>query len=75
MENQLQSLLLWVGRIAGVGGVLIFAAAIVARLSGVFVVAQFQSGTLMQAGIAAMQLGCLSYVAMLVRQFRGRAQP
>ena len=68
MENLLQNLLLWVGRVAGVVGVLICAVAVIARLSGEFLVINFQTGTLLQAGNTVMLLGCLSYVALLARR-------
>lgn len=66
----METLLRWMGRVAGVAGVLICAGAILARLAGSYVVAGFQVGTLLLAGIAAMAAGCLSYLALLAE--RGR---
>ena len=68
MEDGLQKFLLWVGRLAGLLGVLICAAAIVARLGGTFGVMNFQIGTVFQAGVATMVLGCLGYLALLARR-------
>lgn len=67
-EDQLQTFLLWVGRLAGLLGVLVCAVAVVARLSGSYELMGFQSGTVMQAGVAVMVLGCLGYLALLVRR-------
>ena len=64
----MESLLLWIGRIAGLAGMLIALAAVLARGSGQYVVAGLQVGTLLQAGIAAMVLGCLAYVARLAER-------
>jgi len=64
----MESLLLWIGRLAGAAGVLIALAAVLARGSGQYVVAGLQVGTLLQAGIAAMVLGCLAYVAHLAER-------
>lgn len=68
MEDGLQKFLLWVGRLAGLLGVLICAVAILARLGGTFHVMDFQTGTVLQAGIATMVLGCLGYLALLARR-------
>lgn len=67
-EEQLQKFLLWVGRLAGLLGVLVCAVAVVARLSGSYQLLGFQVGTVMQAGVAAMVLGCLGYLALLARR-------
>ena len=64
----MESLLLWIGRLAGAAGVLIVLAAVVARAGGSYVVGGLQVGTLLQAGIAAMVLGCLAYVAHLAER-------
>jgi len=64
----MESLLLWIGRLAGAAGVLIALAAVLARGSGQYVVAGLQVGTLLQVGIAAMVLGCLAYVARLAER-------
>ena len=66
----MEMLLLWIGRLAGVAGLLIALAAVLARGSGQYVVAGLQVGTLLQAGIAAMVLGCLGYVASIAERRR-----
>jgi len=63
-----QNLLLWIGRLGGAGGVVVCAVAIVARMRGVYGLAGFQTGTLLIAGMAAMLLGCLGYLAALAEQ-------
>ena len=68
MEDGLQKFLLWVGRLAGLLGVLICAVAILARLGGTFQIMAFQTGTVLQAGVATMVLGCLGYLALLARR-------
>lgn len=68
MEDGLQKFLLWVGRLAGLLGVLICAVAVVGRLQGIFGIMYFQIGTVLQAGTATMVLGCLAYLALLARR-------
>ena len=62
------SLLRWIGRSAGLVGALLCVGAILARLGGSYVVGGFQVGTLLQAGIAAMLIACLSYLALLAER-------
>ena len=62
----MNQLLRWTGRISGLSGILLCTAAVVARASGSYVMGNFQVGTLLQAGMAAMILGCLAYLAVLV---------
>ncbi len=47
-------------------GVLLCVVSVVVRAAGMFVVGSFQVGTLLQAGMAMMILGCLAYLAVLV---------
>lgn len=61
-------LLTWIGRLAGVLGVMVCAAALVARLTGSWAIGGIQIGTLFQLGIAAMILACLAYCAVLVER-------
>ena len=61
-------LLLWVGRIAGIGGVLLSGLAVLLRSRSIYVFAGLQIGTLLQAGIAAMLLGCLGYLAHMAER-------
>ena len=50
--------LLWLGRGAGVIGALLCAVAIVTRVAGKYLLGDFQVGTLLLAGSAAMIAGC-----------------
>ena len=62
----MQSALLWVGRLAGLLGVLLVIAAILRRISGTHYLGGLQIGTVLQGGIAATLLGCLAYLIVLV---------
>ncbi len=62
----MNKLLRWAGRSAGVIGVLLCAVSVVLRGAGMYLVRSFQVGTLLQAGMAMMILGCLAYLAVLV---------
>ena len=62
----MNKLLRWTGRSAGVIGILLCVVSVVARAAGMFVMGSFQVGTLLQAGMAIMILGCLAYLALLV---------
>jgi hypothetical protein len=64
-------LLRWVARIAGAIGVVLCAVSMLSRMGGVWMVGGFQVGTLLQAGIAGMVLGCLAYLAILVEKTAG----
>jgi len=44
------------------------AASVVARLVGAYWVGGFQTGTLLQAGIAAMVFGCFCFLAVLTQR-------
>lgn len=57
--------MLTLGRIAGFLGAVTFVGAIGARLFGVFWLGGFQVGTLLQAGVAAMVLGCFLLLVVL----------
>jgi len=59
------TLLTWIGRIAGLLGVAISAAAMLARTGGVYYVGKFQIGTVLQVGMASMLVGCLAYLALM----------
>ena len=52
----------WVG---GLAGVVLCLASVVARLAGAYWIGGFQTGTLLQAGIAAMVFGCFCFLAAL----------
>ena len=64
----MNSLLLSIGWLAGIAGALVCAVAVVARLSGRYVLGAFQLGTLLIAGIALMTAACLSLLLFLVRR-------
>jgi len=64
----METLLLWIGRLAGISGVLLTIVAFGSRAAGIFFPGGFQVGTILQAGIAAMLVGCLGYVATLAEQ-------
>jgi len=61
----MNDLLLLVGRVSGFVGALLCGVAAAARVSGHFWLGGFQSGTLLQAGTAAMVAGCLCYLVVL----------
>lgn len=63
----MKGLLLWLGRIAGVGGALVCALSVFARLKGDYFLGGFQVGTLLQAGTAAMTFACLCLLAGLAQ--------
>jgi hypothetical protein len=67
-EDTMASMLLWVGRLAGLGGAFLTLFAMAVRLSGRYVLGYFQAGTLLLAGMSLMTLGCLAYVAALAER-------
>jgi len=64
----MNDLLLWVGRMAGVAGVLLCAVAGAARIGGHYWLGSFQVGTLLQVGMAIMIAGCLGFLAVLTQR-------
>ena len=66
----MEILLLWVGRLVGLGGVVLCAWAVYTRLSGSFFAGAFQVGTLLQAGITAILIGCLCLLVVLTNRPR-----
>ena len=64
--------LVWLGRLGGFGGILVFIIAVVARLSGRFLLGTFQVGTLLQVAIAGMILGCFSFLLVLTERTKSR---
>ena len=66
----MQSLLLWIGRIGGAVGVLLCIIAVLTRIRGVYGLAGFQIGTVLLAGMAAMLVGCLGYLAAVAEHGR-----
>jgi hypothetical protein len=60
--------LLWIGRGAGIIGALVCAVAVVARVTGKYWLADFQTGTLLIAGSAAMIAGCFCLLWTLAQR-------
>jgi len=54
----MSGLLLRGGQLAGLVGVLMMVASVVARLTGRYTVGDFQTGTLLLAGTGAVSIGC-----------------
>jgi len=52
--------LVLIGRLAGIAGALVCLAAGITRLLGHFYVAGFAAGTLLQAGMAGLLIGCFA---------------
>ena len=68
----MRTLLMWIARLAGLTGIAMMAVALGARLAGAYWLAGFQTGTILQAGMAATLVACLAYVAILVEHPSGR---
>jgi hypothetical protein len=66
----MESLLLWVGRIAGVGGLILSAWAALARLRGAYFAGGFQIGTLLLVGMTGMLVSCLCLLLVLTQRSR-----
>ena len=64
----MSKLLVWMGRVAGLAGVILAAIAVVARLSGWWHIGSLSVGTLLMAGVAAMVAGTLAYAASLAER-------
>jgi hypothetical protein len=59
----MHGMLMWIGRVASLLGVGLCAVAIAVRASGGYQLGSFQALTLLDAGTAAMVMGCLAYIA------------
>lgn len=66
----MEQLLLWIARLAGIGGLLLCAVAVGLRLYGRFFIAGFQALTILQIGETLMVVGCLAYLAVLAERRR-----
>jgi hypothetical protein len=66
----MQSILLWIGRIAGIAGLLLSAWATVARLQGAYFAAGFQVGTLLLVGMTGMIVACFCLLFVLTMRPR-----
>ncbi len=69
----METLLVWIGRLAATVGVIVCAVAAAVRLSGSFWLGGFQLGTLLLGGMAAMLVGCICFLAVLTN--RALAKP
>jgi hypothetical protein len=67
----MSKLLVWMGRVAGLLGLLLTAVAVVARLLGIWHIGSLSVGTLLMAGVAAMVAGTLAYAAALAESRLG----
>ena len=66
----MNTILLRGGQVIGVLGLLLMAFSVTVRLSGRFVIGGFETGSLLQAGIATVAAGCFLLLFVLVQ--RGR---
>ena len=66
----MEILLLWVGRLAGLGGVALCAWAVYNRLTGSYFAGGFQIGTLLQAGMGVILVGCFCLLLVLTNRPR-----
>jgi hypothetical protein len=67
---QMENVLLWIGRAAGIVGVLTCAIAVASRVAGSWHLGSYSVGTLLLGGMAAMLLACLAYVAAIAEGTR-----
>jgi hypothetical protein len=66
----METLLRWIGRIAGCLGVLLCVIAIASRLARTWHLGGFPVGTLLLGGMAAMLVACLAYLASIAERPR-----
>ena len=66
----MESLLLWIGRIAGITGLALSAWAAYARLTGGYYAGGFQTGTLLLAGMTGMLVACFCLLLVLTERSR-----
>ena len=64
----MEILLLWVGRLAGLTGVVLSVCAVYYRVTGSFFAGGFQVGTLLQAGMTSILIGCLCLLVVLTNR-------
>jgi hypothetical protein len=68
----MDNFLLRIGRLAGIVGVLISAVAGATRGVGAYALGNFQAGTLLLVGMAAMIAGCLCFLTVLTNGERAK---
>ena len=66
----MNDLMLWLGRVAGVVGLLLCLVAVGARVSGYYFLGSFQLGTLLQAGTAGLAAGCFGLLLSMSARFK-----
>ena len=66
----MEILLLWIGRLAGLGGVALCAWAVYNRMAGSWIAGGFQISTLLQAGMVAILIACLCLLVVLTNRPR-----
>ena len=66
----MEGILLWIGRIAGIVGLLLSAWAATARLQGSYFAGGFQIGTLLTVGMTGMLIGCFCLLLVLTMRTR-----
>lgn len=66
----MDALLLWLGRVAGCGGLLLCVVAVVVRLAGNYYLGSFQLMTLMAGGAVAVVVGCFLLLLVLTAPAR-----
>ena len=64
----MNTILLGVGRVAGFAGAIMCALAVVLRIGGHYTIGNFQLGTLLVAGIAAMTGACFCLLLYVVNR-------
>jgi len=64
----MHTLLIWIGRIAGLAGVALCAVAFVSRAANTWNLGSYNIAGIMQAGLAGMLLACLAYAADLAER-------
>ena len=67
-DAQMDALLLWIGRLAGLLGAAATAVAFGVRAAGVWHLGSVPVGSLLLAGIALTSLGALAYVAAIAER-------
>jgi hypothetical protein len=63
----MSTLLHRVAQVVGLVGILLMVVSVAARLAGSFWLAGFATGTLLQAGIGAVTVGCFLFLWQLAR--------
>ncbi len=70
----MDTMLMAIGRLAGLAGAVLCAIAGIARLTGAYWLGGFQLTTLLPAGVAGMVLGCMCFLMVLVER-SGEREP